>query len=272
MVESGAATSSSPSTPTASTCRRRWERLVKPIVDGEVDVAHGSRVLGHADRNHFARELGIVFFNRMVSRRSPHPRHRLLQRLPRRPDHRRPPSSSGQEQFHTSEFMIKAIKRGIPAKEIPMTVEQRLHGHSRSRRCSATGSASPTRSCARGCASSSPPTCRTDPPLRLPCRRLRQRQVRGERSRAGRAARGRPRILVARQSLDRGAAPTRDRTAYARRREKAEDPASADRTYFGSPIPIEWSRDGDWLRYVTSAGPEQDTASGQCRCAATGAT
>ncbi len=36
-----------------------------------------------------------------------------------------------QEQFHTSEFMIEAIKRGVPAKEIPITVEQRLHGHSK---------------------------------------------------------------------------------------------------------------------------------------------
>src|SRR5215207_10793167 len=43
------------------------ERLVKPVLDGEVDMAHGSRVLGNADRNHFARELGIVFFNRVVS-------------------------------------------------------------------------------------------------------------------------------------------------------------------------------------------------------------
>ncbi len=68
------------------------ERLVKPVLDGEVDVAHGSRVLGHADRNHFARELGIVFFNRIVSLHHPHPRHRLLQRLPRRPHHRPPPA------------------------------------------------------------------------------------------------------------------------------------------------------------------------------------
>ena len=64
------------------------ERLVKPVLDGEVDVAHGSRVLGQADRNHFARELGIVFFNRLVSVDHPHPRHRLLQRLPRRAHHR----------------------------------------------------------------------------------------------------------------------------------------------------------------------------------------
>src|SRR5204863_1430487 len=39
------------------------ERLVKPVLDDEVDIAHGSRILGRADRNHLARELGIVFFN-----------------------------------------------------------------------------------------------------------------------------------------------------------------------------------------------------------------
>ena len=107
------------------------ERLVKPVLDGEVDMAHGSRVLGHADRNHFARELGIVFFNRVVSLITrTHVtdcsngyravRTSVLPQLVLR-----------QEQFHTSEFMIEAIKRGIPAKEVPITVEQRLHGHSK---------------------------------------------------------------------------------------------------------------------------------------------
>ena len=106
-------------------------RLVQPVLDGEVDVAHGSRVLGHADRNHFARELGIVFFNRLVSfitrthvtdcsNGYRAVRTTVLPQLVLR-----------QEQFHTSEFMIEAIKRGIPAKEIPITVEQRLHGHSK---------------------------------------------------------------------------------------------------------------------------------------------
>ncbi len=107
------------------------ERLVKPVLDGEVDVAHGSRVLGRADRNHFARELGIVFFNRLVSAITrTHVtdcsngyravRTTVLPQLVLR-----------QEQFHTSEFMIEAIKRGIPAKEVPITVERRLHGHSK---------------------------------------------------------------------------------------------------------------------------------------------
>ena len=107
------------------------ERLVKPVLDREVDVAHGSRVLGEADDNHFARELGIVFFNRLVSAITRTKvsdcsngyravRATVLPQLVLR-----------QEQFHTSEFMIEAIKRGIPAKEVPVTVAKRLHGHSK---------------------------------------------------------------------------------------------------------------------------------------------
>ncbi len=110
---------------------QEMERLVKPILDGEVDMAHGSRVLGEADANTRSRELGIVFFNRVVS---------FITRT------RVSDCSNGyravrttvlpslvlrQEQFHTSEFMIEAIKRGIPAKEVPVTIDQRLSGHSK---------------------------------------------------------------------------------------------------------------------------------------------
>jgi hypothetical protein len=106
-------------------------RLVAPVIEGEVDVAHGSRVIGHAEPSHFARELGIVFFNRMVSfitrtRVSDCSngyravRASVLPQLVLR-----------QEQFHTSEFLIEAIKRGVPAKEVPVTVVRRLHGHSK---------------------------------------------------------------------------------------------------------------------------------------------
>ncbi len=107
------------------------ERLVKPVLDGEVDVAHGSRVLGEADPNSRSRELGIVFFNKVVSFITRTKvsdcsngyravRASVLPQLVLR-----------QEQFHTSEFLIEAIKRGIPAKEVPVTVVQRTHGHSK---------------------------------------------------------------------------------------------------------------------------------------------
>ncbi len=106
-------------------------RLVQPIIDGEVAMAHGSRVLGEADKNTFSRELGIVFFNRVVSLITGTKvsdcsngyravRADVLPTLVLR-----------QEQFHTSEFMIEAIKRGIPAKEVPVTVVSRLSGHSK---------------------------------------------------------------------------------------------------------------------------------------------
>ncbi|UJA20036.1 glycosyltransferase family 2 protein [Thermoleophilia bacterium SCSIO 60948] len=107
------------------------ERLVAPVLSGEVAMAHGSRVLGEAEPNHRARELGIVFFNRLVSFITRTKvsdcsngyravRADVLPMLVLR-----------QEQFHTSEFMIEAIKRGIPAKEVPVTVVSRISGHSK---------------------------------------------------------------------------------------------------------------------------------------------
>src|SRR5882762_8787400 len=107
------------------------ERLVKPVLDDEVDVAHGSRVLGGADPNSRSRELGIVFFNKVVSFITRTKvsdcsngyravRTSVLPQLVLR-----------QEQFHTSEFLIEAIKRGVPAVEVPVTVAKRTHGHSK---------------------------------------------------------------------------------------------------------------------------------------------
>ncbi len=106
-------------------------RLVEPVLNGGFEMAHGSRVLGHADEGHVAREMGIVFFNRLVSLITrTHVtdcsngyravRAEVLPQLVLR-----------QEQFHTSEFMIEAIKRGIPAIEVPVTVVKRLSGHSK---------------------------------------------------------------------------------------------------------------------------------------------
>jgi hypothetical protein len=107
------------------------EKLVEPVLSGAVDIAHGSRVLGHAEPGAFARELGISFFNRVVS---------LLTRT------HVTDCSNGfravrttvlpllvlrQQQFHTSEFVIEGIKRDVPSLEVPITVVARLHGKSK---------------------------------------------------------------------------------------------------------------------------------------------
>lgn len=107
------------------------ERLVAPVLTGEVDVTHGSRILGSAEKGHPVREAGIVFFNRLVSLITGTKvtdcsngyravRTTVLPRLVLR-----------QEQFHTSEFLIEAIKRGIPSEEVPVTVVARIHGGSK---------------------------------------------------------------------------------------------------------------------------------------------
>ena len=126
-------------------------RLVEPVLSGEVD--DGPRLArprrGRAE--HRARELGIVFFNRVVS---------FITRTKvtdcsngyRAVRARRPPQLVlRQEQFHTSEFMIEAIKRGIPAKEVPVTVVAASTATRRSRPWCATGWASRTRSSGPGC-------------------------------------------------------------------------------------------------------------------------
>ena len=83
---------------------------MKPVLDDEVDVAHGSRVLGEAEPNAHARELGVVFFNKLVS-------FITRTKVSDCSNGYRPfgPRSSHlvlrQEQFHTSEFLIEAIKR-----------------------------------------------------------------------------------------------------------------------------------------------------------------
>lgn len=106
-------------------------RVVEPVLRGEVDVAQGSRVLGAAASVDFAREVGHVFFNRLLSvlagqRVTDCANGYRAVRAARLPE-----LVLRQDQFHSSEFLLEAIKRGVPFKEVPVTVVQRLHGRSR---------------------------------------------------------------------------------------------------------------------------------------------
>jgi glycosyltransferase involved in cell wall biosynthesis len=103
-------------------------RLVAPILEKKADVVIGSRTLGSADPNTFARELGLRVFNQVISGIT---RQRITD------------CSSGyravradalddlelrQEQFHASEFLIESVKRGLRLTEVPITVAARTHG------------------------------------------------------------------------------------------------------------------------------------------------
>jgi hypothetical protein len=107
------------------------ERLAKPIVDGTVDFVIGSRLLGVREKDSPVRYAGIHVFNAVI---------RLLTAV------KISDCSNGfrafrvselsrvrlrQDQFHTSELIIDAAKKGIRIGEAPVTVKRRLSGESK---------------------------------------------------------------------------------------------------------------------------------------------
>ncbi len=106
-------------------------RLVAPIIEGRADVVNGSRVLGSYEKDSYVRATGVVLFNWLVSvltwRRVTDCsngfraiRVSSLGRLELR-----------QRQFHASELLIEAIKKGLRVIEVPITVRPRASGTSK---------------------------------------------------------------------------------------------------------------------------------------------
>jgi hypothetical protein len=106
-------------------------RLIRPILDGQADVVHGSRVLGNYERPMFGRAQGLKVFARLVSWISRTPitdpasgfraftsdALRLLE--------------FRENQFHASEVTVAAAKRGLRVKEVPCTFRERFAGSSK---------------------------------------------------------------------------------------------------------------------------------------------
>jgi hypothetical protein len=106
-------------------------RLVAPILAGEADVVHGSRVLGDADPTHPTRKVGIRLFSWLLtvltSSRVTDPscgyravRTEALREL-----------VFHQDQFHTAEFLLEASKCKLVIREVPITVTSRISGTSK---------------------------------------------------------------------------------------------------------------------------------------------
>jgi glycosyltransferase involved in cell wall biosynthesis len=105
--------------------------LVRPIVAGRADAVNGSRTLGSADPNTLSRELGLRVFNRVLTTLTRTDitdcssgyraiRAESLTKLELK-----------QEQFHASEWLIEAVKRGLRLEEVPITVAKRMHGETK---------------------------------------------------------------------------------------------------------------------------------------------
>jgi hypothetical protein len=103
-------------------------RVVKPVIDGEADFVNGSRILGDSEPGSRIRVLGIFLFNWLVSflmftritdcsNAFRAIRADTLRKLTLR-----------QDQFHTSELLIEALKKGARVKEVGITIRKRQSG------------------------------------------------------------------------------------------------------------------------------------------------
>jgi hypothetical protein len=107
------------------------EELVSPILDDEYDVVIGSRVLGTREKDNPIRIAGVHIFSAIISS--------LLGKRITDP-------SSGfrafkmdkmksfnlyEDQYHTSELIIEAVKKGLRVKEVPITILKRKFGKSK---------------------------------------------------------------------------------------------------------------------------------------------
>jgi hypothetical protein len=107
------------------------ERLALPVMEGKADIIVGSRVLGSREKDSPVRWAGIHIFNRVINA--------LM-------GSRITDCSSGfrafrleaitglnlvQEQYHTAELIIVALKAGLVIKEEPIHISRRISGESK---------------------------------------------------------------------------------------------------------------------------------------------
>ena len=107
------------------------EKLVLPIINHQSDVVIGSRVLGRREKDKPIRGVGVYVFGAIIS-------SMLGKKIT--------DTSSGfrafemdkmktinlhEDQYHTSELIIEAVKKGLRIEEVPITVLKRKYGKSK---------------------------------------------------------------------------------------------------------------------------------------------
>lgn len=107
------------------------EKLILPIINDEYDVVIGSRILGSREKDNPIRAAGVYLFGAVISS--------LLGKGITDP-------SSGfrafkmdkiknidlrEDQYHTSELIIEAVKKGLRVTEVPISILKRKYGKSK---------------------------------------------------------------------------------------------------------------------------------------------
>jgi hypothetical protein len=107
------------------------EKLVLPIINDEYDVVIGSRVLGTREKDSAVRAAGVHIFGAIISsllgKRMTDPSSGFRAfKMDRIKD-----IDLREDQYHTSELIIDAVKKGLRVKEVPITILKRKFGKSK---------------------------------------------------------------------------------------------------------------------------------------------
>ena len=107
------------------------EKLVLPIINDDADVVIGSRVLGTREKDSAVRAAGVHIFGAIVSsllgKRMTDPSSGFRAfKMDRIKD-----IDLREDQYHTSELIIDAVKKGLRVKEVPITILKRKYGKSK---------------------------------------------------------------------------------------------------------------------------------------------
>ena len=103
-------------------------QLVKPILVGDADVVHGSRVLGEYHHRLIGRAQGVKVFARLTSLMA---RSRITDPASgfrAFSAHALAQLTFRERQFHASEVTIAAVKQGLRVQEVPCTFRERAAG------------------------------------------------------------------------------------------------------------------------------------------------
>jgi hypothetical protein len=105
--------------------------LLLPIIENRLDCVIGSRILGNREKSNWLRITGVYVFGRIVSI--------LLGKRITDPSNgfrafRMEAMASirlHEDQYHTSELIIEAVKKGLRIGEVPITILKRKYGQSK---------------------------------------------------------------------------------------------------------------------------------------------
>ena len=107
------------------------ENLVSPILNDQYDFVIGSRILGNREKDSLFRISGVYFFGMLISL--------LLGKKITDPSSNfrafkmdaMAPIQLYEDQYHTSELIIEAVKKNMRIGEVPITILKRKYGKSK---------------------------------------------------------------------------------------------------------------------------------------------